>query len=117
MPLSTKIRSAREKLGLTQAQLAKISRVSQPTISEIESGKTSEIKGQILMRLSEALNIDVASLMSEDEELSAARLPFHEEESILKLYRRLTPDRQLLWKEIGQTILDLQPSVAVARVK
>lgn len=47
------LRAARQ---ITQAQLAVEVGVSQPTIANIERGRTTEIKGYVLTRLAAALN-------------------------------------------------------------
>lgn len=109
MSLRENVKSARERMGLTQVQLAKRVGVSQATISEIESGKSSDIASSTLFQLADALAVDPRALLTEEPVESAQRPPFHEEEAILKLFRRLSAENQRLLKAIAQVMIDHSP--------
>ena len=54
----------RTKAGLTQEQLAQKAGVSRVTIALLESGKTREVKSSTIIKLADALNIDIDTLLS-----------------------------------------------------
>lgn len=61
-----KLQCLRKKKNLSQAQLSKLSKVSQSMICEIENEKTNpSIK--IIKRLASALGVSVAELLEEEE--------------------------------------------------
>lgn len=53
--LGERVKECREKLGLSQNKLAKLSSIPHPTICCIESGKIGQVKSHALRRLAEAL--------------------------------------------------------------
>lgn len=110
MPISEKLKAAREHQGFTQVQLAKLAGVSQATISDVENGKTADVGSKILFSLADALNIDPRSLTNDEIEGSLVRPTYHEEEAMLTLYRRLPMENQRLLRGIAQTMIDLSPT-------
>jgi transcriptional regulator with XRE-family HTH domain len=62
-PILLRVKELREAKRWTQAELAERSQVPQPTISRIESGKTSGVDFGVLEKLAEALNTDAALLI------------------------------------------------------
>lgn len=54
-----KLKENREKKGLTQEELSKLSGVSRVTISNLESGNQDDIKLKTMKVLSQALNTPV----------------------------------------------------------
>ena len=54
-PLGERLRKLRKQRNLTQGQLATYGQVSQPTISQLESGWIQDITGEALARLAKAL--------------------------------------------------------------
>lgn len=61
--IGQRLRAAREKAEMTQAELADESGVPQSTISEIESGGVREPKAAPLARLAAALDVTLADLV------------------------------------------------------
>lgn len=96
----TSLRTARR---LSQRKLAELCEVSQPTIANIERGRTTEVKGYVLDALAMALNTSAAYLLhgaeNENEheaamyavELSAIfkRLPDGDQETLLRMARTM----------------------------
>lgn len=70
MSLGGKVKRLREKRGMNQKQLADASRITQATISRIESGQVKELKSQALRRLAEALGVTVDYLVGRTPELT-----------------------------------------------
>lgn len=68
-PIRIRLREVRELRGLTQAELAERSGVGRPTISNIETGKTSGIDFDVLEKLATALGINAAMLIEHDSGL------------------------------------------------
>ena len=63
MALRLRVRELRDKLGLTQAQLAKRAGVRVATLSEIENEQTRGIRFDVLERLADALEVDPSYLL------------------------------------------------------
>lgn len=61
--LGPNLRRARESRGFMQVDLALITTVSQETISKIETGATSNPKLETILKLCEALGIDLTELV------------------------------------------------------
>lgn len=62
-PLMLDVRTARERRGLTQVELAERAAVRQATISAIENGQTSGVDFDVLERLANALGVEPGSLI------------------------------------------------------
>jgi transcriptional regulator with XRE-family HTH domain len=58
------LKTFREKAGLSQADLARISGIPQATISRLESGTIRNPSSSILQRLSKALDVSLDDLFS-----------------------------------------------------
>ena len=104
--LAERVRQARLRRRYTQAQLAKLARIGQPSLSSIESGSTSTLRGPSLLRLAEALEVDPHWLLSGTEGSMESRPTYHEEEEIVKLYRRMPSETRSLWKAIGDVLIE-----------
>ena len=57
--MGNKVREAREKLKMSQEELAKRSGVSRGTISAIESGRAENTKSKTLLKIANAMNTTV----------------------------------------------------------
>jgi transcriptional regulator with XRE-family HTH domain len=92
MSLTEKVRCEREKLGMNQKQLAAASKITQATISRIESGQVKELKSEALKRLAAALRVTVDYLVDKTTELSSLDLLQSDPtaEYILRGYERLS---------------------------
>lgn len=62
-PVTLRLREVRESKGLSQARLAKLSGVAQPTISRLEAGKLGTINLKHLEKLARALGVNAAVLI------------------------------------------------------
>src|SRR5207249_11126091 len=63
-PLGRTVRTAREQLDLTQAELAERVGVSRAAIAEIEAGRIRQPRAAVFARLSAALGIPAAVLLA-----------------------------------------------------
>lgn len=70
MSLGDRIKRRRERLGLTQDQLAQKARVRRPTISELENHRRKTVSSEVLRRLAMTLGCTADYLlgMYEDDE-------------------------------------------------
>ena len=100
MSLGERIKTARERLGLSQTSLAEAVGATQSAVSDLERSVTSEPGAEKLIRLAEALHLDPRFLLFGDETtLSqdaavAAVLQTEEQEdqrSLLLVFQRLSP--------------------------
>jgi len=57
-----KIKVLREKKGISQAELARISGVSRPTIVRLENSENIAINTRTLEKLAKALNVSIKTL-------------------------------------------------------
>lgn len=60
---SNKIKSLREKLGLSQEKLARLADVSNNTIINIEAGKQQNPTVETIKKIAKALNVSVEELI------------------------------------------------------
>ncbi len=58
------VRSQREQLRLTQAELAELLGVSRSAVAELEAGRISQPRATVFARLAKALGIPVAALLA-----------------------------------------------------
>ena len=61
--LAARVTALREKKGWSQRKLAAECGVAQPTIANIERGRTHEVKGYVLEALAKALNTSTSYLL------------------------------------------------------
>ena len=91
MSLNSKVRKLRDKLGVTQVQLAKMSGITPATVSRIESGQIRELKSEALRRLARALGVSVEYLIGPNKERKRlARMDNPDLEFIAKEYEKLS---------------------------
>lgn len=91
--IKDRVKALRLGLRLSQTELAKRCELSQPTIANIERGRTTEIKGYVLDRLARELNTTPAYILEGAE--SAAD---HEATMMLAelaaIFEKLSPEDQ-----------------------
>lgn len=83
----------RKRRGLTQTDLADLTRLTQPTISRAERGDDSTTMAT-LASIAAALDVPLADLFASDRSAVEAEL--------LNLFRRLSPDRQRGWLDMAR---------------
>ena len=65
-PLEINLRKYRERKSLSQAQLGKLAKVRQATISSLETGKGRRVDLDVLDRIAKVLGVKATALLSED---------------------------------------------------
>lgn len=91
-----RIAQIRRSRGLSQADLAHMVKVEQPTISRIERGSTG-VTLKVLVEIASALKVEVSDLFSDRSEL---------EQTLLEAFRGLSPDRQAGWIDMAKATMD-----------
>lgn len=86
----------RRQRGLTQAELAHMIGVEQPTISRLEKGSEA-VTLRLLKQVADALGVNVAEFFLDDRDA--------QEQALLDLYRSLPPDRQRGWLDMARALL------------
>ena len=66
MKFSDKVRYLREKKGLTQAELATLTNVSQVAVNAYESGRSRPLKNTAI-QLAKVLNVKTDDLMNDEK--------------------------------------------------
>lgn len=96
--LSITLKKLREKKGITQQELVKISGVGQGTIGDIERGKIKKSRLETLEKIAKALKLDE----EEREELFSVLVPKDISVKILKnpLYKELDSRGRMQFREI-----------------
>ncbi len=96
--LSITLKKLREKKGITQQELVKLSGVGQGTIGDIERGKIKKSSLKTLEKIAKALKLDE----EEREELFSVLVPKDISVKILQnpLYRELDSRGRMQFKEI-----------------
>jgi transcriptional regulator with XRE-family HTH domain len=80
----------REERGLTQAELAEMVGVSQPTITRAEQGHVTA-RLETYKKCADALGVSLAEIFADDRSALEAQL--------VRAFRRLPPDAQKAWAE------------------
>ncbi len=62
-PVTVRLKEVREAQGLSQARLAKLSKVSQSYISRLEAGRLGTVNLKHLEKLARALGVNAAVLI------------------------------------------------------
>lgn len=94
------IANIRRARGLTQADLADMAGITQPTVSRAEKGDDGCTLG-ILKAIAEALSVPLSDLFAE------SRTPA--ETIVLSAFRKLPADRQRGWLDLAETLTAGQP--------
>lgn len=85
----TKLKAMRQKVGITQAQLADAARISRPFLLEIENGRRGT-KRPTWERLAEILGCDVSDIYHDIHDLQATK---EREDDMRKFHRYYCPER------------------------
>ncbi|MBL3587651.1 helix-turn-helix transcriptional regulator [Rhodovulum sulfidophilum] len=94
-----RIAEIRRSQGLSQADLAELAGVEQPTISRIERGNDA-VTLRVLRQVAMALGVSLSDLFSDDR--TAAEV------ALLEAFRSLPKERQQGWLDLAQTLLASQ---------
>jgi len=107
MQLSDRIRNARERAKLSQAQLAMLCGISQPSLSDLESGKTKSLRGKTLLRLAEALGQSPEWLADGNGKADALAPRSTAEEKVLIDFRKLTAaEKKIVLRMLRALVID-----------
>lgn len=108
MALAEKVRVKREEKGMTQAELAKKSGLTQATISRIESGEVRQLKSDAIRLLAKALDVSTDFLVGDmprmkfDETLKADETA----QVIFRGYEKLSEEKRRQLKDYVSFLLE-----------
>lgn len=80
---------ARKARGLSQNKLAKITKCSQPLITQIEGGQVDDLKSELMFRLSDALQVSARWLVWGTGPVHKWEILSEDELGLIKGYRAL----------------------------
>jgi transcriptional regulator with XRE-family HTH domain len=110
MLLSERVRLAREAAGLTQAQLAKACGIAQPSVHDLESGRTKNPRSSSLLKIANALGQTPEWLVNGTGELSSApasEIISPDEEGFLQCFRKLSAvEKKVVVRMIRALVID-----------
>lgn len=110
MSIAARVKALRAGRQLSQAKLAEEVGCSQPTVANIERGRTQEIKGYVLARLAAALHTTPEYILrggNDPEAIDGAA----DEAELLGIFRRLSKeDRAQLLRQARGMIATAAPS-------
>ena len=105
--LAARIESARKRAGLSQAQLARRMGIERQSVQQWEHGETAPRQSR-LTKLAQVLGVEAQWLLMGEtdgqiEDVELGILSF-EERKLLKLFRQLPMDQQMLLQSIALTM-------------
>lgn len=110
MTLSERLKVAREKAGLTQAQLARALGISQPSVHDLESGRTKDFRGSTLLKLAKVLRQSPQWLANGEGELLPVpplEVKSPDEDELLTSYRKLSAvERKVVLRMVRALVID-----------
>lgn len=109
MDAGRRIRTLRAALGLGQGELAKKVGISQPALSQIESGATKVLKGPTLLAIAKALESDPDYISTgKPSAIAPQQLSFGEAE-LIAIFRQLPAPQQQVLLSTARALLDSLP--------
>lgn len=118
-----KLASLMAQKKISQRKLAKLSELSQPSISDLLSGKKSP-KGETLIKLAKGLGVSIAVFDESNPETIPAKHAIDRAkewvsgetmEAALKKYETASPEEQdRRWREAGEKLKSLSPEAREA---
>lgn len=103
--MATRLKAARKRSGMTQDALAKLSGVSNSTVSRIEAGVISSPGVDVLRRLSDSLRVELSELTGEHP-LTPRRATIFEETAYVPLMRvRVQASGHPTWDDTRESVV------------
>lgn len=107
MSIGQRIKQARERLEMTQDELARLCKTTKQTIYKYENEIVTNIPYEKIVLLSKALNVSPSYLFGwEEKKISPDELQLTEgERTLLNLFRQVPEDRQQMVLQMIQAAL------------
>lgn len=112
MDLATKVKVKREEKGFTQAELAKRTRLTQATISRLESGEVRQLKSEAIKSLAGVLGVSIDFLVGDrakmgfDETLKSDK----NAQVIFRGFEKLSEEKRKQLREFVEFLLKRESS-------
>lgn len=105
--IATRLRYVRKLRKLGQVQLAEISGVKQPSISELETGESRSFRGNTLVVLAKALKVNPEWLLHGKGPMERVNVPLSDEAvALAQAWQRLDPELQKTTKDMILTMAE-----------
>jgi transcriptional regulator with XRE-family HTH domain len=110
MGVGQRIRALRLAMGMEQGQLARLAKIKQSTLSDLERGDSKNPRGDTLVQIAAALHVDHDWLMT-GEGLPQRKLqPDIDQSELLAIYTALTSGNRGALMATARALLDSQPT-------
>lgn len=116
--LGERVRARRKELKMTQVALANLVGIKQPSLSDIENGETTEMKGSTLLQLAAALRMNPEFLRTGRGSMILPIDPNVEESEALGIFRALlNKSLRAAWLETGHSLVRSPANVGEPKAK
>lgn len=117
MDAGRRIRTLRVALGLRQKELAKKAGISQPALSQIESGATKVLKGPTILAIAKILDADPEWINTGKNAPVAPQQLSVPESEIIAIFRDLPAAQQQVLMSTARALLESVPVKQPTRVR
>lgn len=97
-------------MGLTQAELAKLAKIKQASLSELETGETKNPRGDTLVRVAKALQVDPDWVITGAGSPTRAVQPDEDEHELLQIWGDLSHPNRGALMAAARALLAAQPT-------
>lgn len=112
MGAGQRIKGMRVSKGLTQEGLAKLAGMKQGTLSELETGISQRPRGDSLVRIAKALEVDPEWLVTGKGSPARAMQPDEEQQELLAVWAALNIVNRGAVLATARALLDSQPAAS-----
>ncbi len=117
MSFPLRLKHARDLRKMKQVPLAKAAKITQSSLSDLETGETKEVSGPVLIGLAKALKVRPEWLMTGELPMEPESEPLTpDERDLLALYREATSRWKIAIKYMARLRADERQEEAVAYV-
>lgn len=109
--IGARVKHLRLAKQLSQPELAKAAKISQPSLSLIERGHTKRLKGDTLMQLAAALGEDAEYIRTGRRPARKEDVGLAEADALAK-FRKLSPANRECWMGVADLLLKQQKQAA-----
>lgn len=114
MNVGKRIRSLRLAAGMKQGELARLAKIKQSTLSDLERGDSARPRGDSLTALANALKVSHEWLISGEGLPVQLVQPTIEESELLHLFREMTEPNKMALLAAARAMRETQPNTSAA---
>lgn len=109
MRAGERIKDLRKSMGLTQPELAELAKIKQASLSELETGETKRPRGDTLVRIAKALQVDPDWLITGAGSPARAVQPDEAQQELLAIWNDLAEANRIALMATARALLGSQP--------